>query len=41
MELRTTVEMKRRRKRLRAIRKGFQDKAEDIEGQTYASRAFV
>ena len=41
MELKTTVEIKRRRKRLRAIRKGFQDKAEDIEGQTYASGAFV
>ena len=41
VELKTTVEIKRRRKRLRAIKKGFQDKAEDVEGQTYASGAFV
>ena len=41
MELKTTVEMKRRRKRLPDIRKGFQDNAEDIEGQTNTSGAFV
>ena len=33
--------VKQRRKRLRTVRKGFQDKHGEAEGETYASDAFV
>ena len=41
MDIKCLAKVKQRRKRLRAIRKGFQDKHEEAEGETYASGAFV
>ena len=40
MEVKTSTPVKRRRKKLRAVRKGYNDEAKEKEGDVYTSGAF-